>query len=118
MNKPNLILIHTHDTGRHLGCYGVGVPTPNLSRLAAEGVLFRPTSTGTHWIAIGTANGTLGPVRWSGAAEGRVSAGDLVASTRFGTRFGTNMAWAGAGVTSGAVALGALRDAGSSKCGT
>lgn len=41
MNKPNLVLIHTHDTGRHLGCYGANVDTPNLNRLAAQGVLFR-----------------------------------------------------------------------------
>lgn len=41
MNKPNLVLIHTHDTGRHFGCYGVDVPTPNLNGLAAKGVLFR-----------------------------------------------------------------------------
>jgi len=39
--RPNLVLMHTHDTGRHLGCYGAGVPTPNLSRMALEGVLFR-----------------------------------------------------------------------------
>src|SRR5579862_2830928 len=40
-NLPNLVLMHSHDTGRHLGCYGAGVPTPNLMRLAREGVLFR-----------------------------------------------------------------------------
>jgi N-sulfoglucosamine sulfohydrolase len=39
--RPNLILIHTHDTGRYLGCYGAPVPTPHLSRLAREGILFR-----------------------------------------------------------------------------
>jgi N-sulfoglucosamine sulfohydrolase len=39
--KPNLILIHTHDTGRYLGCYGAPVPTPNFVRFAKEGVLFR-----------------------------------------------------------------------------
>lgn len=41
MALPNLLLIHTHDTGRYLGCYGAPVPTPNLLRLAQEGVLFR-----------------------------------------------------------------------------
>ena len=40
-SRPNIILIHTHDTGRHLGCYGAPVPTPHLSRLAHEGALFR-----------------------------------------------------------------------------
>jgi len=41
MNGPNLVLLHTHDTGRHLGCYGAGSDTPNLNRLASQGVLFR-----------------------------------------------------------------------------
>lgn len=41
MSKPNIILIITHDTGQHLGCYGVpNIPTPNLNRLAQEGMLF------------------------------------------------------------------------------
>ncbi len=39
---PNIIIIHAHDLGRHLACYGrVGVATPNLDRLASEGGLFR-----------------------------------------------------------------------------
>ncbi len=39
--RPNLIIITTHDTGCHLGCYGVPtVHTPNIDRLADEGVLF------------------------------------------------------------------------------
>ncbi len=38
---PNVLLITSHDTGRHLGCYGVeSVHTPNLDRLAAEGCRF------------------------------------------------------------------------------
>jgi len=38
--KPNIVFVTTHDTGRHFGCYGVEtVHTPNLDRLAAEGVL-------------------------------------------------------------------------------
>jgi arylsulfatase A-like enzyme len=41
MSRPNLVLIHTHDTGRHLGCYGADAATPNLNRLASQGVLFR-----------------------------------------------------------------------------
>lgn len=39
--KPNILVVITHDTGRHLGCYGRGVSTPNLERLAREGVLFQ-----------------------------------------------------------------------------
>lgn len=37
---PNVLIVITHDTGRHLGPYGRHVATPNLDRLAAEGVLF------------------------------------------------------------------------------
>jgi len=37
----NIIYIHTHDSGRFIQPYGHAVPTPNLMRLAQEGVLFR-----------------------------------------------------------------------------
>ena len=40
MPTPNILLFITHDTGRHLGCYGRGAASPNLDRLAGEGVLF------------------------------------------------------------------------------
>lgn len=37
--RPNLLLITTHDTGRHFGCYGIPtLNTPTIDRLAAEGV--------------------------------------------------------------------------------
>jgi N-sulfoglucosamine sulfohydrolase len=39
--RPNILYIHSHDTGRFTSPYGYAVPTPNLRRLAAEGVLFR-----------------------------------------------------------------------------
>lgn len=38
--RPNIVLFITHDTGRHLGCYGADVETPHLNRLAEQGVLF------------------------------------------------------------------------------
>ena len=41
MPNPNILYIHSHDTGRYLQPYGYGIPTPNLQRLAEQGVLFR-----------------------------------------------------------------------------
>lgn len=39
--KPNILYIHSHDTGRYIQPYGYAVPTPNMQRLAEQGVLFR-----------------------------------------------------------------------------
>ncbi len=39
--RPNILYIHSHDTGRLTSPYGYSVPTPNLHRLAEEGILFR-----------------------------------------------------------------------------
>jgi N-sulfoglucosamine sulfohydrolase len=41
VNRPNIIYLHSHDTGRYVEPYGHGVPAPNLQWLAEEGVLFR-----------------------------------------------------------------------------
>ncbi len=41
MPRPNIIYMHSHDTGRYVSAYGHDVPTPNIRRLAGEGVLFR-----------------------------------------------------------------------------
>ncbi|UCC61929.1 MAG: sulfatase [Anaerolineae bacterium] len=41
MGRPNILYIHSHDTGRYVQPYGHQVPTPNLQRLAEQGVLFR-----------------------------------------------------------------------------
>ena len=41
MKKPNIIYIHSHDTGRYVQPYGHSIPTPNIQSLAEEGVLFR-----------------------------------------------------------------------------
>src|SRR5436190_2236498 len=38
---PNILYIHSHDTGRYLQPYGHPVPTPNFKKLASDGVLFR-----------------------------------------------------------------------------
>jgi N-sulfoglucosamine sulfohydrolase len=39
--RPNIVYIHSHDTGRYIQPYGHAVPAPNLQRLAEQGVLFR-----------------------------------------------------------------------------
>jgi N-sulfoglucosamine sulfohydrolase len=39
--RPNIVYIHSHDSGRYLEPYGQSVPTPNLQQLAQEGILFR-----------------------------------------------------------------------------
>ena len=39
--RPNLVYLHSHDTGRCVQPYGQPVPTPNVQRLAEQGLLFR-----------------------------------------------------------------------------
>ena len=41
MPLPNILYLHSHDTGRFIQPYGHDIPTPNLRKLAEEGVLFR-----------------------------------------------------------------------------
>jgi N-sulfoglucosamine sulfohydrolase len=51
---PNILYIHSHDTGRFVQPYGYQVPTPNIQMLADQGVLFReafcaaPTCSGSR----------------------------------------------------------------------
>ena len=47
--KPNVVLVALDDTGfAHLGCYGSNIDTPNIDRLAQEGLQF----TGFHTTAL------------------------------------------------------------------
>jgi len=39
-SRPNVLVIHCHDLGRYLGCYGVDIETPAIDALAAAGALF------------------------------------------------------------------------------
>ena len=39
--RPNIVYIHTHDTGRFVQPYGFKVATPNLQRFASQGFLFK-----------------------------------------------------------------------------
>jgi N-sulfoglucosamine sulfohydrolase len=51
---PNILYIHSHDTGRYVQPYGHQVPTPNIQMLADQGVFFRqafcaaPTCSGSR----------------------------------------------------------------------
>src|SRR5690242_21781255 len=51
---PNVLYLHSHDTGRHLEPYGYPVPTPNITQLANQGIVFReafcavPTCSGSR----------------------------------------------------------------------
>ncbi|ELY54035.1 sulfatase family protein [Natronolimnohabitans innermongolicus] len=40
MEPPNIVLVHCHDLGTYLGCYGAAVETPRIDALAADGVRF------------------------------------------------------------------------------
>ncbi len=41
MPRPNILYLHSHDSGRYVQPYGHAIPTPAIQRLAQEGVLFR-----------------------------------------------------------------------------
>ena len=64
-DRPNVIYLHSHDTGRHVQPYGHAVPTPAIQRLAEEGVLFRR--------AFATAATCSGAARRSSPASTRTS---------------------------------------------
>lgn len=40
MEKLNILMVISHDTGRHLGTYGRKVETPELDKIAEEGIQF------------------------------------------------------------------------------
>ena len=41
MTTPNIIFLHSHNTGTFVQPYGHAVPTPSLQKLAEEGITFR-----------------------------------------------------------------------------
>jgi len=53
-DRPNILYLHSHDTGRFIQPYGHQIPTPNIQRLADQGMLFRqafcaaPTCSGSR----------------------------------------------------------------------
>lgn len=40
-NRPNILYLHTHDTGRYVQPYGFNISTPNIQKFAEQGILFR-----------------------------------------------------------------------------
>jgi N-sulfoglucosamine sulfohydrolase len=69
-NRPNILYMHSHDTGRYVQPYGEPVPMPNVQALADQGVLFRqafcaaPTCSASRACLLtgqyGQSNGMLG----------------------------------------------------------
>ena len=41
MTRPNILYLHSHDTGRYVSPYGHAFQTPRLQQFAEQGVLFR-----------------------------------------------------------------------------
>lgn len=41
LSRPNILYIHSHDTGRYVQPYGYAIPTPSIQHLAEQGILFR-----------------------------------------------------------------------------
>jgi arylsulfatase A-like enzyme len=39
--QPNILYLHSHDTGRYVQPYGHQIPTPNIQWLADQGIMFR-----------------------------------------------------------------------------
>ncbi len=98
-SRPNVILITCHDLGRFLGCYGVEtVQSPNLDRLAAEGVRFSrafttapqcsPSRSGLATGRYPHANGVMGLTHdqfgWD-LAPGEQTIGRLLQAQRYDT---------------------------------
>lgn len=40
MNPPNILYFVCHDLGRHIGCYGLPIPTPHIDRFASQAIRF------------------------------------------------------------------------------
>ncbi len=68
--RPDILYLHSHDTGRYVQPYGEPVPMPNVQALADQGVLFRqafcaaPTCSASRACLLtgqyGQSNGMLG----------------------------------------------------------
>ena len=73
-DRPSVLLIHSHDLGRHLGCYDRGVATPNIDALAEDGTLLEnhfctapqccPSRGSLHTGRHPHVNGLMGQITW------------------------------------------------------
>lgn len=97
--KPNIIIVYADDLGYgDLGCYGGKNPTPNLDRLAKQGVRFTDfyvaqavcsasrvaLLTGRYSNRVGIL-GALGPTAKNGIANSERTLGDLLKSVGYAT---------------------------------
>lgn len=80
---PNILYIHSHDTGRLTSPYGYSVPTPNLQRLASEGILFRQAFTAAPTCSPSRASLLTGECPHSNGMLGLVNRGFLMTPTGY-----------------------------------
>ena len=65
-DRPNIIYINSHDTGRYVQPYGHAIPTPNIQKLAERGVLFRQAFSAAPTCSVGSASTPMIRPRSSG----------------------------------------------------
>lgn len=82
--RPNILYIHSHDTGRWTSPYGHRVPTPNLQRLAEEGVLFRQAYCAAPTCSPSRASLLTGECPHSNGMLGLVNRGFSMTPTGYG----------------------------------
>ena len=73
--KPNIVYIHSHDTGRYIQPYGYAVPTPNLQRFAEGGMVFRKCFCGAPTCSASRAALLTGQCSHSAGQNGLVNRG-------------------------------------------
>jgi arylsulfatase A-like enzyme len=73
--RPNILYIHSHDTGRFVQPYGYQIPTPNIQMLADQGVFFRQAFCGAPTCSGSRASLMTGPNCHSNAMFGRADRG-------------------------------------------
>jgi N-sulfoglucosamine sulfohydrolase len=81
--RPNILYIHCHDTGRFTSPYGYAVPTPNLQRLASEGITFRQAYCAAPTCSPSRASLLTGECPHSNGMLGLVNRGFSMTSTGY-----------------------------------